>query len=257
MNEPRDLLSRVRVAAPCPAGWDAMEGDDRTRFCRLCQLNVYNVAGMTEREVVALVTRSEGRVCARLFRRADGTLLTKDCPTGLRALRRRVSRAAGAVFAAALGLFAVGPARVRAQEAACSVADWLRVERTSASTHATLSGTVIDPNGAAVPGVELTLTLVERGRKFEARADGEGRFRFPALPAGTYTLEAGAPNFQRFVREDLTVAAGDVLSACVALDVGGMLLGVVVVDPEPDRTGVESRGGATVFRRKAITRLPF
>jgi len=52
-------------------------------------LNVYNFAEMTRDEVRDLLARTEGRVCARLYRRADGTVLTRDCPTGLRALRRR------------------------------------------------------------------------------------------------------------------------------------------------------------------------
>ncbi len=256
MSEPQDLLGRIRVAAPCPASWDAMEGDDRVRFCRLCELNVYDVSEMTRAEVVSLVTKTEGRVCARLYRRADGSVLTKDCPVGLRALRRRVARAAGAVFAAALGFFSAGSVRTRAQDASSPGGEWLRVERLDAGTHATLSGAVVDPNGAVVEGAELTLTVAELGRKFKARADREGRFRFPSLPAGTYKLDVASPGFRVFHRDDLTVGAGDVLSACVALEVGG-LLGEIMIIPEPDRTAVESRGGATTFRKKALTRLPF
>lgn len=255
MSEPQDLLGRVRIATPCPADWDAMEGDERVRFCSLCKLSVYNTAEMTKAEVVALVTKTEGRVCARLYRRADGTLLTKDCPAGLRALRRRAARAAGAVFAASLSFFSIGSARARAQEqeAPCR-GDWLRVESLSASSHAALSGTVADPTGAVIFEAEVTLTLAEKGRKFTARTDSEGRFHFVALPAGAYTFEVSSPGFVIF-RNDLTIGAGDVLRACIALEVG--MVGEVVIVPEPDRTYVESRGGATVFRQKAITRLPF
>src|SRR5919199_4711871 len=99
-------LEGVRVAAPCPADWEKMVGDERVRYCDRCSLHVYNLSGMTRREAEALVTSTEGRLCVRYYRRADGTVLTRNCPVGLSAIRRRVSRAAGAVLSAALGFFA-------------------------------------------------------------------------------------------------------------------------------------------------------
>src|SRR3954453_5494261 len=105
-----DQLATLRIAAPCPASWDAMAGDERVRHCTLCTLNVYNFAKMTRAEVRELLVRTEGRVCARLYRRADGTVLTRDCPTGLRAVRQRASRVAAALVTAlcALPAFAFG-----------------------------------------------------------------------------------------------------------------------------------------------------
>ncbi|HEY6190241.1 MAG TPA: hypothetical protein VIW80_21495 [Pyrinomonadaceae bacterium] len=104
-------LDHVTVAAPCSADWDAMIGDDRARFCGQCKLNVYNLSGMTRREAEALIAGSEGRLCVRFYRRADGTILTENCPIGLRALKRRLSRVASAMlstilsFLAGLGLY--------------------------------------------------------------------------------------------------------------------------------------------------------
>ena len=96
-------LDYVRVAAPCSADWDAMIGDDRARFCGQCRLNVYNLSGMTRREAEALIAGAEGRLCVRFYRRADGTILTENCPVGLRAIKRRLSRVASAVFSTVLG----------------------------------------------------------------------------------------------------------------------------------------------------------
>lgn len=86
MQKPNDPLNNLRIAAPCDMAWESMAGDERVRHCTLCSLNVYNFAEMTRDEIRALLLRTEGRVCGRLYRRADGTLLTSDCPTGLRAL---------------------------------------------------------------------------------------------------------------------------------------------------------------------------
>jgi hypothetical protein len=100
-------INKLRVAAPCPMNWEQMNGDERKRFCSLCQLNVYNFSEMTTDEVQKLVAESEGRICGRLYKRADGTVLTKDCPVGFRAYRKRVARFAGATLGAILGLFSI------------------------------------------------------------------------------------------------------------------------------------------------------
>src|SRR5919112_5448566 len=99
-------LDGVKVAAPCPADWGKMVGDERVRYCNRCELHVYNLSGMTRREAEALVTSSEGRLCVRFYRRADGTILTRNCPKGLSALKRRAARAATATLTAVLGFFA-------------------------------------------------------------------------------------------------------------------------------------------------------
>src|SRR5919199_1604908 len=99
-------LDGVRVAAPCPADWEKMAGDERMRYCGQCNLHVYNLSGMTKREAEALITNSEGRLCVRFYRRADGSVLTRNCPVGLRALKQRASRVAGAALSAVLGFFA-------------------------------------------------------------------------------------------------------------------------------------------------------
>lgn len=77
------LIDRVQIAAPCPAKWDDMVGDERTRFCGQCAKNVYEVSAMTSDEVAELISATEGRACLRLYRRKDGTVITSDCPVGL------------------------------------------------------------------------------------------------------------------------------------------------------------------------------
>ena len=92
-------LDQISIAAPCSASWEGMSGDDRRRHCDSCSKSVYNIAGMTEDEALTLITEAEGRLCVRLYRRRDGTILTKDCPVGLRALRMKMIRGIGRVAA--------------------------------------------------------------------------------------------------------------------------------------------------------------
>jgi len=106
------ILESLQIASPCTADWEQMYGDERVRFCGHCQLKVYNLSGMSREEAEALVENREGRLCVRFFRRADGTVITQDCPVGLAALRQKVIRAAVGVAALAAsmlgGIFAWG-----------------------------------------------------------------------------------------------------------------------------------------------------
>ncbi|HVF27066.1 MAG TPA: hypothetical protein VM943_02420 [Pyrinomonadaceae bacterium] len=106
MNAYDNPLDNVKVAAPCPANWDNMCGNEQVRFCGQCNLNVYNLSGMTRHEAEAFVARAEGRVCVRFFRRVDGTVLTENCPVGLRALKKRMSGVAKAAVSTVMGFFA-------------------------------------------------------------------------------------------------------------------------------------------------------
>ena len=94
MND--NLLDGISIASPCSADWNQMQGDDRRRLCAQCKLHVHNLSAMSRRDANELLQRSkQGRVCVRFFRRADGTVLTRDCPVGLwRKLRRAWARAA-------------------------------------------------------------------------------------------------------------------------------------------------------------------
>lgn len=94
---------RLEVARPCPVSWDAMSGDERVRFCALCQKCVYNLSAMTLPEAKRIIKEREGNVCVRFFQREDGTVMTSDCAFGIaQAITRAhrwVRRGLGAVMA--------------------------------------------------------------------------------------------------------------------------------------------------------------
>jgi hypothetical protein len=100
-------LSRVRVAAPCNAEWRWMRGDDRVRFCGACAKNVFDLSSMTKQDSEDLIRKTEGQLCVRYYRRADGTILTtENCPVGLRALKRKLSYIHTALAAALFSFLA-------------------------------------------------------------------------------------------------------------------------------------------------------
>jgi hypothetical protein len=101
------VLDHISIASPCPARWEDMEGNDRVRFCGQCRLNVYNLSAMERNEAEELVATHKGRLCAGFYRRVDGTILTRDCPVGLAAVRARVARVVARV-GAVLGVLLMG-----------------------------------------------------------------------------------------------------------------------------------------------------
>ena len=220
-------LDRIAVASPCPMSWNDMVGDDRARFCKQCNLNVYNISAMTRLEAESFIANAEGRICARLYRRADGTILTKDCPVGLRAVRRKVSRAAATAFSALISLF--GGSAIFAQQSKSETK--VDVQQTSRRDgQAAIKGTVFDHNRAVISGPQIKLINERTKREITTKADDVGEFRFSDLEKGLYTLEVYAQGFIKMSRVGLEVFDEQSLNLDVTLEVKEDNIGVIVVD---------------------------
>ncbi len=109
MQNPKLQMKNIMIASPCTVDWNTMVGDDRVRVCGACKHKVYDTSKLTTKEIVDLMAR-DTNACLKIYRRADGTLLTEDCPFGLRTLRRgarTVSKIAASLWALALSLTSV------------------------------------------------------------------------------------------------------------------------------------------------------
>lgn len=104
---------KIDIASPCKRDWAKMKGDDAVRFCGDCKMNVYNLSALSQQQVLQLVKEKEGKVCVRLFQRADGTAITRDCPVGVTRKRRTYAFSMAAMF----GLLAA-PFMTRSEQAA-------------------------------------------------------------------------------------------------------------------------------------------
>ena len=215
MTKSTTNLERLRIASPCPTNWDSMSGNDKVRFCGLCNLNVYNISAMTAGEAQALIARTEGRLCAKLYRRSDGTVITADCPVGWRALKRRASLVAGATLTALLSLFNVAAAqKVNTKEKPDECRNQLSVKRALAESlpqdkRAPLWGKILDLNGAVIPRVSVTATDQKTRQQHTTMSDEDGHYQFPALPAGTYQLDVEAYPFEKFTVKDFQLRADE------------------------------------------------
>jgi hypothetical protein len=193
-----------------------MVGDERVRHCDSCQLNVYNFSEMTRREVESLVLKTEGRLCGRMYRRADGTILTRDCPVGLRAVRLKVAKFAGAVFATLLSICSITFSQTRKQSQA-KPNYTIEVVSKELTNGATLKGILTDEQGAVIALGQVTLQSSALSEKMTCFTNENGEFSFEQLPRGTYSLTVWAVHFTQLTLADVEVKSNEAYEVHVSL----------------------------------------
>ena len=98
----------------------------------------------------------------------------------------------------------------------------------SAQRFSTLSGSIVDQSGAALPGVIVVANNRTRGSRHEVSTDRNGRFELIGLGQGSYVLEADLPGFETFF-ENLTLDGQD-LSREITLQIGSLEEMVTVIN---------------------------
>jgi len=96
------------------------------------------------------------------------------------------------------------------------------------STFGTILGSVTDPNGALVPGAQVTLTHQETNIIRQATANEAGLYEFPNLVAGTYRLEVKREGFKAFVKADIVLGSRQTVRVDVAMELGAITESVTV-----------------------------
>lgn len=192
-----ELLQNIRIASPCSADWNVMIGDDRVRHCSQCNLNVYNLSAMSGSEAHDLVAKHEGRLCVRFYHRRDGTVLTRNCPVGLKVVMKRVSRIAGIALSAVMS---ASPLFAQTRENTPAV---MVQADTGLEVH------VVDRYGVACPGASVELTNERSKSVVKAITNSDGIVRLTNLAPGSHTLTVTAPGLQPYhqtvwVREHVT-----------------------------------------------------
>lgn len=217
------MLSDVRVASPCSVDWGQMVGDDRIRFCGQCNLNVYNFSAMASAEIEYLLANRDGRLCARFYRRADGTMLTEDCPAGLKVKTRRVSTLAGAALSAAMGLSFAAAQKI-------PLADQRSLVQIDNAKYA-VGIHVADPSSAAIGRAHVTLRDKTGEESAAGLTDEQGQVRLSGLYRGRYELEVYAPGFHPW-KATLELPPGPGIELDVTLEMALSSNMGVIVDPE-------------------------
>ncbi len=109
----------------------------------------------------------------------------------------------------------------------------------------TISGRVLDTQGAAVPGAVVSVRQTQTNVAVSATTDSTGRFRFPYLKIGQYELRVKLQGFKETART-LTVSAGSAFDISITLEVAGIDTDVTVVADIPVLETARSQIAGTV-----------
>ena len=98
---------------------------------------------------------------------------------------------------------------------------------------ATLSGTVTDPSGSAVPGAQIAIKNIATGVTVNITANSDGFYNVPNLQPGTYELTTTATGFSTNVQKGITLTVGAQQSLNVTMQVGQVSQTVEVTGEAP------------------------
>src|SRR5215213_10326083 len=130
------------------------------------------------------------------------------------------------------------------------------VAASAQTSRGTVSGTVTDPNGAAVAGATVTLLNTQTNLSRASTTNGEGFYRFDAVDPGTYSVRVSASGFAEVTKTNVPVLANQVADVSTQVSVGGTEITIDVTADAGALLQTESpvRGGNIVAAQ--ITQLP-
>jgi hypothetical protein len=119
----------------------------------------------------------------------------------------------------------------------------------------TISGTVTDPQGAVVPGSQITVRNTATNAVFSASSNESGFYTAPGLPVGEYEISAESEGFKKALRTGVTLQVNQNAQVNLTLEVGAV---AEVVEVRADAALVDTSGATLgeVIERKRVADLP-
>ncbi len=115
------------------------------------------------------------------------------------------------------------------------------------SPTSSLSGLVLDPANATIPGAEIQATEANTATTFRTLSDKEGHFAIGSLPPGTYTVSVTAgTNFQTGVFRGVRIIVGQTYNLKAVLQLGHVSTSVTVEGGEQVLDTTEASVGTTI-----------
>ena len=96
---------------------------------------------------------------------------------------------------------------------------FLTVRTASGQRSASLTGTVLDPEGAVIQAVDLQLINALTGEKFVTYSNSYGMYSFALLPNGRYHLTAEIEGFKLYSRSGLQMSTGQAARTDIHMEV--------------------------------------
>jgi Carboxypeptidase regulatory-like domain len=122
-------------------------------------------------------------------------------------------------------------------------------------TTSAIVGTVVDPSGAAIAGATVTIVGTETGSHRSAKTDDAGRFNFPQLKPGLYSVKAEVEGFEPQINESVSSGLGQRQTVNFMLKLASAK-GEVTVTGEAPLVNPENPNTSTTLNARALENLP-
>jgi hypothetical protein len=145
------------------------------------------------------------------------------------------------------------------QKALCcavlAAALWAPVAAFGQAVYGSISGTVTDPSGAAVPRAKVVITDVGKGVTYNTVTNESGNYTQPHLIVGTYSVRVEAPGFAAFVQQNVEVQVDSVVQVNAQMAVGAVGE-TVSVTAEGALLKTERSDISDTMNQRAVSDLP-
>src|SRR5512132_754002 len=128
--------------------------------------------------------------------------------------------------------------------------------QSSAQVSASIGGTVSDPTGALIPGVEVTATNVNTGISTTQITNEAGAYTLPSLQPGVYRLRAALPGFQTATRENIQLSQGQEVRFNFTMLVGTVATAVEVLTDSATALATTTASVGDVLPDSEVRSLP-
>jgi hypothetical protein len=125
----------------------------------------------------------------------------------------------------------------------------------SAQATAQVSGTVVDPSGAFVPGADVKITNTDTSATRTTQSNKDGAFNFPQLAIGPYRLEVSKQGFQTFAQSGIVLQVNTNPTIAVTLQVGSVAQ-TVEVTANAAMVETQSNSVGAVIEPEQVVDLP-
>jgi hypothetical protein len=122
-------------------------------------------------------------------------------------------------------------------------------------TTSAIVGTVVDPSGAAIAGATVTIIRTETGSKRGAKTDAAGRFNFPQLQPGSYSVKADAEGFEPQIDASVFSGLGQKQAVSFTLQLPSAK-GEVTVTGDAPLVNPGNPNTSTTLNARALENLP-
>ena len=139
--------------------------------------------------------------------------------------------------------------------AAALLAVLIAIPSFAQGTTGTLTGSVTDDQGLALPGVSVTVTNTSTGFSRSATTDETGTYRIAGLPSGSYEVKSELTGFAVQARKDVSVSVAATTTSDFKMSVAGLTEETTVVGDAP-LIDVKDSGVGEIITSAQIENLP-